>query len=351
VNFRLRCRFAITVNAETNKLQYTLWDEGEPKVHYRDHFPIASKQINVLMPLLLDNVESQPELRSGLEAVHFLTTLAGQDVAITLVYNCRIESAWRREADAIAKSLNVSIIGRSRGVRIVCGRDHVVERMVLSDGREFAWKQVEGAFSNPNGHICKSTIEWICELVQSKINRGSSSSNKSLLDLYCGNGNYTVPLSKFYKNVLSVELSDALVKIAKHNFQLNSVKNVSIVKSDCRKFSALLQKKWVTEWYDFSTVLVDPPRAGLDQNTLEVVSRFENVIYISCNVDTLRSCLATLVHTHNVESVRVFDHFPYTEGHAECVAFLQKKAMGNGVLRFLRNLLGRGSGRPGLGQS
>lgn len=82
--------------------------------------------------------------------------------------------------------------------------------------------------------------------------------------------------------------------------------------------------KFELQDYDFSTVLVDPPRAGLDAATLAQVQRFERIIYISCNPDTLADNLQTLTQTHRLERLAFFDQFPYTH-HAECGVYLTKK--------------------------
>jgi len=76
--------------------------------------------------------------------------------------------------------------------------------------------------------------------------------------------------------------------------------------------------------YNFSTVLVDPPRAGLDIDTIDLVSKIENIIYISCNVETLKRDLETLIKTHRVEKVALFDQFPYTN-HIESGIFLRRR--------------------------
>jgi tRNA (uracil-5-)-methyltransferase len=76
--------------------------------------------------------------------------------------------------------------------------------------------------------------------------------------------------------------------------------------------------------YGFTTVFVDPPRAGLDEGTLRLTQRFDYIIYISCNPKTLRENLETLSDTHDIKHFAVFDQFPYTQ-HLECGVFLSKK--------------------------
>ena len=76
--------------------------------------------------------------------------------------------------------------------------------------------------------------------------------------------------------------------------------------------------------YNYDTVLVDPPRAGLDKDSEELVSRFNKIIYISCNPETLKDNLATLIKTHNIDKFALFDQFPYTH-HVETGVILTKK--------------------------
>jgi tRNA (uracil-5-)-methyltransferase len=76
--------------------------------------------------------------------------------------------------------------------------------------------------------------------------------------------------------------------------------------------------------YSYDTVLVDPPRSGLDKDSVELVSRFEKIIYISCNPETLKENLALLVNTHTIEKFALFDQFPYTH-HIECGVILTRK--------------------------
>jgi tRNA (uracil-5-)-methyltransferase len=76
--------------------------------------------------------------------------------------------------------------------------------------------------------------------------------------------------------------------------------------------------------YDFSTIFVDPPRAGLDDLTRKMVCDYDRIIYISCNPETLARDLEVLTKTHNIEQTALFDQFPYTH-HIESGVFLTRK--------------------------
>ena len=76
--------------------------------------------------------------------------------------------------------------------------------------------------------------------------------------------------------------------------------------------------------YNFKAVFIDPPRAGVDKDTLEFIKQFEYIIYISCNIDTLHRDLQILNKTHNVKHWAIFDQFAYTH-HIEMGMILKQK--------------------------
>ncbi|MDB2616869.1 tRNA (uridine(54)-C5)-methyltransferase TrmA, partial [Luminiphilus sp.] len=69
----------------------------------------------------------------------------------------------------------------------------------------------------------------------------------------------------------------------------------------------------------------DPPRAGLDEATLALAGRFNNILYISCNPQTLLSNLTVLQTTHEITDLAFFDQFPYTH-HLESGVLLTRRA-------------------------
>ncbi|HSX87846.1 MAG TPA: tRNA (uridine(54)-C5)-methyltransferase TrmA, partial [Pseudomonas sp.] len=76
--------------------------------------------------------------------------------------------------------------------------------------------------------------------------------------------------------------------------------------------------------YAFGSVFVDPPRAGMDPDTCELTRRFERILYISCNPETLAANIAQLSDTHQVTRCALFDQFPYTH-HMESGVLLIRK--------------------------
>ena len=76
--------------------------------------------------------------------------------------------------------------------------------------------------------------------------------------------------------------------------------------------------------FEFKTLLVDPPRAGLDSDTLGLAKGFARILYISCNPKSLIENMAELNKTHSIEALAFFDQFPYTE-HLESGVILKRR--------------------------
>ena len=74
---------------------------------------------------------------------------------------------------------------------------------------------------------------------------------------------------------------------------------------------------------DFDTIFMDPPRSGLDDTTRALAKNFTNIIYISCNPQTLHRDLEELLKTHKIVRFALFDQFAYSE-HIECGVILEK---------------------------
>ena len=94
-------------------------------------------------------------------------------------------------------------------------------------------------------------------------------------------------------------------------------------KNKVREFQRLKDAGITLDSYQFSTIFVDPPRAGLDDTTRKLASEFDQIIYISCNPETLKRDLETLALTHTIQRFAFFDQFAYSE-HIECGVILKR---------------------------
>ncbi|KPM64584.1 tRNA (uracil-5-)-methyltransferase [Pseudomonas putida] len=320
-HYRLRAEFRLW--REDGQRHYAMFAPGEKhKAILIEDFPIASQRINALMPRLKTAWQASEELGNRLFQVEFLTTLAG-DAMVTLCYHRPLDEAWETAARQLAEDLGVSIIGRSKGKRLVIGRDYAVEKLEVA-GRVFSYRQPEGAFTQPNGAVNQKMLSWAFEAMGER--------KDDLLELYCGNGNFTLPLATRVRQVLATEISKTSVNAALSNLDENAVDNVRLVRLSAEELTQALNEVRPfrrlegidLKSYEFGTVFVDPPRAGMDPDTCELTRRFERILYISCNPETLAANIAQLQDTHRIERCALFDQFPYTH-HMESGVLLVRR--------------------------
>lgn len=320
-HYRLRAEFRLW--REGDQRFYAMFAPGDNRTPiFVENFPIASERINQLMPRLKEAWSNNQALSERLFQVEFLTTLSGEAL-ITLCYHRPLDEAWQVVAEQLAADLQVSIIGRSRGKRTVIGRDYVTEELTVG-GRVFTYRQPEGAFTQPNGAVNTHMLNWAYETLGEQEN--------DLLELYCGNGNFTLPLSTRVPKVLATEISKSSVNAALANLADNQIDNIELVRLSAEELTQALNG--VREFrrlanidldnYKFGTVFVDPPRAGMDSDTCELVRRFDGVLYISCNPETLAQNIRQLSDTHRIAKCALFDQFPWTD-HMESGVLLKRK--------------------------
>jgi tRNA (uracil-5-)-methyltransferase len=286
-------------------------------------FPIASPRIQRAMPLLRSALKDSPELRRKVFQVEFLSTLSGE-LLTTLIYHRPLADDWLEQAVPVAEAVNSRLIGRSRGQRLVLTEDYVDEILTI-EGRDYSYRQPEQGFTQPNAAVNLTMIHWACGCARDL--------GGDLLELYCGNGNFTLPLANHFDRVLATELSKNSIRAARHNVERNALTNLQLARlsaqemsealAGVRPFRRLQQLDPALQEHEFSTVLVDPPRAGLDAATEALVGNFDQIIYISCNPLTLTGNLRQLCATHRVERLAFFDQFPYTD-HMECGVLLKR---------------------------
>ncbi len=321
IHYRNRAEFRIW--HEGDKMQYALNSTTPKKILQIEHCTKVDEKIYELMPMLLEEISKDEILKTKLFAVEFLSS--AQNMLITLIYHKKVDEIWLGVAKKLSEKLKINIIGRSRKVKLKTHEDYIDESLEI-DEKKYFYNIYEGAFSQPNRQVNQGMISWVKSKLELKF-------CKDLLELYCGHGNFTIPLSEHFAHVLATEISKTSIKSALKNCQLNGVENVEFLRMSSEELVSAFRKEREffrlkeldLDAFDFSHVFVDPPRAGLDEGSLRFVQNFENIIYISCSLESLKRDLNELVKTHDVLHLGFFDQFAYTK-HLESGIILRKKA-------------------------
>jgi 23S rRNA (uracil1939-C5)-methyltransferase len=165
------------------------------------------------------------------------------------------------------------------------------------------------SFTQVNIEINEKITAFIKQHIQPK-------KTESLLDLYCGIGNFSIPVGKFFAEVQGIDESESSIEDAKQNAKTNNVKNSNFSADSVENRLKDMKRK-------FDKIIMDPPRAGCE-NIVKQINKLgaKTIIYASCNPRTLVRDLKELKN-YNVETVQPFDMFPYTR-HIEVVVVLSK---------------------------
>ena len=145
-----------------------------------------------------------------------------------------------------------------------------------------------------------------------------------VIDLFCGLGNFTLPIARYAKSVVGVEGDSGLIERAKDNAQRNGIENALFYKAD------LFEEVEGYEWFrgqTYNKALIDPARTG----AIEIVKLLpklgvERLVYVSCNPATLARDTAKLLELgYQLEKAGVMDMFPQT-AHVESIALFVKRS-------------------------
>jgi 23S rRNA (uracil1939-C5)-methyltransferase len=170
-------------------------------------------------------------------------------------------------------------------------------------------------FIQVNGQINRRMVHHALELL-------APEPDDTVLDLFCGLGNFSLPLARQASQVTAVEMDALLIERARQNAVHNGIDNVTFVPGNLDAED--LDASWLHKTYD--RILLDPPRTG----AMEMVKRLGRlgagrVVYVSCNPATLARDSEVLVHRHgyHLKAAGVMDMFPHTT-HVESIAVFDK---------------------------
>jgi 23S rRNA (uracil1939-C5)-methyltransferase len=155
-------------------------------------------------------------------------------------------------------------------------------------------------------------------MVRAVLDFAALTGGETVLDLYCGIGNFALPLARKAQTVIGIESGYSAIEDARANADLNGIQNAEFLADDMQKgLKTLLQRKMRAD-----VIVLDPPRSGATLKTLERVLAFvpQKIVYVSCNPSTLARDLKFFhLFGFRLDRLQALDMFPYTY-HIECVA-------------------------------
>ena len=307
--YRSRCEFGYRDSF------YTMFD-AYGNIQHLEVFTIARPVIQHLMPKLRNIINKSKFLNNKLFQVNFRTN-SDDHVLTTLIFHKKLNEEMKVEATKISQELNIDINLRSRKDLFSTGNDLLVDVLNVKNIHLY---QSDQSFYQPNHFHMPEMINKTLSYVDNQCD---------LLELYCGSGTFTLPLSYKFNRVLATESNRQSIKCLKKSIEKLSINNIDFARLSAEEVSDAFNGRVFRRMnnnninsYNFSHVLVDPPRSGLNDKVVDIIKKFKNIIYISCNYESYVRDINQLKE-FSIKHIEIFDQFPNTK-HLEIVSLLSK---------------------------
>ncbi len=254
--------------------------------------PILAEPLNSALHACNDLMQQKPELFIGVGEIRMVYVQAAEAVLVTFASNSSPVGKFRY---SLKKRSFVSSY-------------YTTHEQVL--GLQF--KRSTESFYQVNFHQNENLIRHVRSCFGPGID--------SVLDIYCGCGNFSLFMAQDGRSVTGIESNHAAVKEAKYNARLNTLKGCSFKTGSASETAALTNSRL------YNGILINPPRTGCDRETLNAIITIkpQEIVYVSCNPATLARDLNALLQTgYCIEDITLFDMFPQTY-HVETVVKLTR---------------------------
>lgn len=306
-HYRRRARLAI--NLVKGELFIGFRQPESSQIINIEHCPVLVEQLDALL-IPLQSCLRQIKQKKALGHIELIAVDSG--IILVLRHTMPLTEQDSRLLIQFAEVHHISLYFHGDNLRHASGSK---EHYYLINQLKLTFSPLD--FIQVNSRINQKMIEkalaWL-----------DVSANDNILDLFCGMGNFSLPIATNCQSVTGIEGVEALVEKAKFNTKLNKDK----VKAKTQFFTCNLEdKQQFSLWNQtiFDKVLLDPARAGAYNATEEIIKISPSkIVYISCNPATLaRDCKLFIKEGYNIAKIAILDMFPQTK-HIESMLMLTR---------------------------
>jgi len=308
-----RNRLKLKVLWDRKKISWGFYFPSSHRLCSINHCWIAKNSLWSILPLLKNFLEDMPfKFRNLIEVEIFQGDK--RDILVDLKVKPKT-----RNLDSLRRNLlNRSFGWNNQKISINLSRSQKQRLAVLGPGfvtkvvRGWKFKVSSGSFFQVNDYMLNTLSENVV----------NGTKGKQALDLFCGVGFFSIPLTEMFSEVLAVDNNPSAIEDFKSNIKQNNINNCHLFKMEVDTFLSLnrLRLKQI------DLVLLDPPRSGLEKSTVKKICELKvpRIIYVSCDPSTLARDLAGLIQDgYFISELKILDLFPQSH-HLETVVKLNR---------------------------
>ena len=310
--YRSKARLGVYFDSCLNKLIIGFREKRSKSLTPISQCPVLHADIARLVPLLPELVNALKDPRC---ITHIELAAGDQSQALVLRHTCDFVEQDKTCLHAFAQKHQVAIFAQGEKDKLASNLFEDGALLSYSIKLEKVQNPIQVAFHPQDFTQVNSKVNQV--LIAQALEHLHLSAQDRMLDLFCGLGNFTLPMALHCNEVVGIEGSQEMVLRASENASQNGIKNVQFYKADLH--SDFRGAAWAKQRFD--KILIDPPRAG----ALAVANYIHHfnaarIVYISCNPATLARDAGILAkHGYRLEKAGVMDMFPNTE-HVESIA-------------------------------
>ena len=277
-------RNKVILHGKNNQLG--LYEEKSNKIVEIDKCLLVNSKINELINILKEENISIEEalIKTSNDEKQVLVSIKGQI----------------KNIDRLKNNCNVLIIN---------DKLETSESSIITNIGKYKFYESEKSFFQINKDLTEKLYDEALNVVK-EVNPNR------LLDLYCGTGTIGIYVSEYAKEIIGIDYNKSNILDANKNKKLNNLNNIEFI---CDKVENQIEK-----FKEIDMIIVDPPRKGLDQKTIDYLKQIKAkyIVYISCDPVTFARDLKELKDVYDIEYIKPYNMFPKTY-HVENIAKLK----------------------------
>ncbi|EMG9770438.1 23S rRNA (uracil(1939)-C(5))-methyltransferase RlmD [Klebsiella aerogenes] len=306
--YRRRARLSLNYQPKTQQLQMGFRKANSSEIIDVVQCPVLVPQLEALLPAVRECLTS---LQSQRQLGHVELVQADNGPLMVLRHTAALTAADKEKLERFSQThgLSLYLAPQSEILEHIRGD----EPWYTSDGLRLVFSPRDFIQVNDgvNQKMVRTALAWLDIQPQDRV-----------LDLFCGMGNFTLPLAKAAASVVGVEGVPALVAKGRENAALNELQNVTFFHENLEE--DVIRQAWAKHGFD--KILLDPARAGAPGVMAHIIKLApRRVVYVSCNPATLaRDSEALLQAGYRVQRLAMLDMFPHT-GHLESIVLFERE--------------------------